>query len=113
MLTYNGITSLPNELFQLPGLTDLHVDANQLKEIPADIGLATTLKILKLAKNQISGTIPSQLANLTGLVRLDLSNNLLEGTIPSELTRNCSKGLTYLRLDRNRLNGARIESISL
>ena len=48
-------------------------------------GLPQRVSGLYLARNRLSGTIPTELRNLTTLTRLDLIGNRLSGTMPAEL----------------------------
>jgi len=47
----------------------------------------TSLQLLQLGFNELSGPIPPQLGNLTSLEELGLGDNELSGSIPSELRR--------------------------
>jgi LRR receptor-like serine/threonine-protein kinase FLS2 len=77
---------------------------NYLTEIPP-VGQATRLEILKLSDNKIYGSIPSELALLPEISMIDLARNFLSGTIPTELTRNCPPFLKHIYFDGNLLNG--------
>lgn len=71
---------------------DLSDNADLMGTIPSEIGLATKLQRLRLAKAQLTGTIPLQLYKCKGLRVLDLHQNLLEGTMTTEIGK-----LTKLR----------------
>ncbi|KAK9104782.1 hypothetical protein Scep_021626 [Stephania cephalantha] len=72
--------------------------------IPDSLRLCTSLQMLNLSGNFLSGNIPSQICSwLPYLVILDLSRNNLTGPIPAEIA-NC-KYLNELVLDDNRLSG--------
>ena len=53
-------------------------------QIPSDLALLTTLRILRLRDNLLSGTIPPALVDGVGcrLLVLDLENNFITGTFP-------------------------------
>jgi hypothetical protein len=54
--------------------------------VPSELAiLSSSLNIINLRANQISGELPSSLQALMELEKLDLSSNSLDGTIPQEL----------------------------
>ncbi|KAK3163900.1 hypothetical protein QOZ80_1AG0009900 [Eleusine coracana subsp. coracana] len=61
------------------------------------------LKVLKLWKNNLTGTIPVSMANLSSLSFVSLAFNQFEGTIPPGLDRIAS--LRHLDLAYNHLSG--------
>ena len=63
----------------------------------------TSLEVMDLHDNDLTGTIPSELGSLSSLEWLSLYRNDLTGTIPSELGRLSS--LEWLSLYRNDLTG--------
>jgi hypothetical protein len=65
----------------------LHLQENNLDgTIPSELAiLSSSLNIINLRANQISGKVPSALQVLVELQTLDLSSNSLDGTIPQEL----------------------------
>ncbi|KAG9133872.1 hypothetical protein Leryth_017941 [Lithospermum erythrorhizon] len=74
----------------IPGsLSSLHIldlVGNRISgRIPVDIGSMSKLKVLNLADNQITGSVPGSLVKLGDLKHLDLSNNKLTGSIPSDI----------------------------
>jgi Leucine-rich repeat (LRR) protein len=87
----NALTGpLPSELGRLVHLKELLLqgkDADSFQQlesrIPTELGLMSSLEVLDLSANVISGPIPVELANLTSLRELRLSNNRLNGTIPT------------------------------
>ncbi|XP_066400340.1 LRR receptor-like serine/threonine-protein kinase RPK2 [Miscanthus floridulus] len=83
----------------------VEVSNNLISEaIPADIGsLCSSLVVLGIAGNQLSGMIPSSIGELSYLISLDLSRNRLGGVIPTSV-KNLSH-LQRLSLAQNRLNG--------
>mmetsp|Transcript_45087 Transcript_45087/g.54182 ORF Transcript_45087/g.54182 Transcript_45087/m.54182 type:complete len:759 (+) Transcript_45087:97-2373(+) len=111
-------------------VTSLYLPSNNVKgKIPTEIGLLSSMKLLRLNSNDLSGEIPSELSKLTNLVDLQLNhnaltgsiptlfnefwtsleilnfaNNLLTGTIPSDITA-LHKSLVILALDDNFFEG--------
>jgi len=85
-LGYNSSGELPTNLTSCIDLTFLALHYNHLHgRIPAELGFGdklTRLKILGLAQNNFTGTVPSSLANLSSLTTLSLGFNQLEGTLP-------------------------------
>lgn len=62
--------------------------SNLVGEIPMELFLLSSLKVLNLEENQkLSGTIPSQIGNLQKLETIVLPTQLIKGTIPKELFR--------------------------
>jgi hypothetical protein len=88
ILLYNNLVgSIPSELGNLSGLTNLTLRRNVLSgSIPGELGNLTGLQYLYLNSNQLSGAIPGELGNLTQLKVLFLHTNYLEGPIPTSLT---------------------------
>ena len=64
------------------------------------MGNLSSLVLLNLSSNQLTGTIPPELGNLSSLVLLNLSSNQLTGPIPSELSN--LSNLWWLALSDNR-----------
>eukprot|EP01084_Bolivina_argentea_P256501 431889_1 len=71
--------------------------------MPASIGNLTSLQLLYLYSNELTGTIPSSIGNLTPLLYLFLSSNKLSGIIPSSIGKLTS--LQFLFLSNNSLSG--------
>jgi Leucine-rich repeat (LRR) protein len=96
--------TLPPELGNLQGLTQLYLNTNALNgTIPSELGRLQSMIALFLDKNSFIGTIPSELGNIQGLVNLYLDSNSLSGTIPSQLAS--LQRLTELYLTFNSLTG--------
>ena len=71
---------------QMPLLEELRLAGNDLSgTIPSELGNLPRVWRFHLYQNQLSGTIPSELANLPRLEELYLDRNNLSGMIPSEL----------------------------
>ncbi|KAH7686610.1 Non-specific serine/threonine protein kinase protein [Dioscorea alata] len=91
-------------LARLSSLRVLSLRANRLSgALPADFSSLVSLRHLYLQENLLSGEFPAVIPKLVGLTRLDLSGNGFSGQIPfavNNLTR-----LTGLFLERNRFSG--------
>jgi Leucine-rich repeat (LRR) protein len=72
--------------------------------LPASLGNLTSLQQLYLRNSQLTGSIPTQLGSLTGLHAIDLFNNQLSGSIPAQLGSLTS--LQTLVLSSNQLSGS-------
>jgi hypothetical protein len=85
-------------------LENLQIARNQLTgTIPTWLGALPNLRILYLDSNQLTGPIPGTLGNLLNLWGLKLSRNQLTGIIPYEL--GYLVNLLYLDLAQNQLTG--------
>ncbi|WVZ96412.1 hypothetical protein U9M48_042050, partial [Paspalum notatum var. saurae] len=86
-------------------LVNLYLDQNALQGIlPSSIGdLSSSLQVLTLSANEISGSIPHEIERLKNLELLHMEQNLLTGNIPDSLG-NLSK-LFVLSLSQNKLSG--------
>lgn len=76
------LDALPPVVFGMPRLRKLEVSANQLREIPAQIGQLKNLRVLNLISNRIA-ELPPQLFELTQLTELDLRNNQIKALPPA------------------------------
>ncbi|KAG9455915.1 hypothetical protein H6P81_000423 [Aristolochia fimbriata] len=85
------------------GLLDL--SRNQISgRIPASLGALIRLKELLLHENMLSGEIPLSLGGRASLDKLDISHNKLTGEIPEEISQLEGLGI-YLNLSHNLLQG--------
>lgn len=122
-LNNNKFNSLPDNIGQLTGLTDLLLDSNELVKLPESIGQLSNLKRLGLTYNNLNDlpasfsrlgnlievnlagnkmtTVPMALLNFTKLNRLDLSHNQLT-RIPEVLTMLTP---SELYLNNNQMSG--------
>ena len=101
LLTAMQIISLPENQIESSmsklALTDMLQEMTSLRvlslrdnaitgTIPSELGLRTSLSFITVANNQLTGTIPKELGMLTKIERLYLSRNpQLRGSIPTEL----------------------------
>lgn len=94
--------TIPAALGRLSSLVVLNLHSNMLSGSIPDISSMTSLEELYLANNELSGSIPESLGAMTNVRELWLWGNQLEGPIPdlSGMT-----GLTMLKLQDNRLTG--------
>ncbi|KAJ0985628.1 hypothetical protein J5N97_003984 [Dioscorea zingiberensis] len=97
--------SVPNgTLARLSSLRVLSLHSNRLSgPLPSDLSSLSSLRHLYLQDNRFSGGFPPWIPALTHLTRLDLSENVFDGEVPfavNNLTR-----LTGLFLQRNRFSG--------
>ena len=80
---------IPAEISKLSHLETLIVTSEGLTEIPPELYTLSSLKRLNLANNQLSGHLSPEFSKLVNLRSLILSNNEFDGAIPDEF-RNLS-----------------------
>jgi internalin A len=95
----NRLTAIPQEIFQLNNLKELHIPFNHIVEIPDAIANLANLTQLALDSNQITA-IPDLIANLANLTSLSLSDNQI--TVIPDAIANLSN-LTSLNLRFNQI----------
>ena len=103
-LPENGLSgTTPATLKNLTSLEILQLQDNMLTgEIP-DLSPLISLRELSLASNQLDGSIPASLGEITSLQGLYLQDNMLTGSIPASLGDLTS--LQFLLLRGNELTG--------
>ncbi|GMH46891.1 hypothetical protein TL16_g09877 [Triparma laevis f. inornata] len=79
----NHITNLPVSIGKLIKLQQLKANGNNIEEIPEEIGKCKSVKVMHLNENKIIG-IPNTLAECTRLEVLRLQNNKIIG-LPHEI----------------------------
>ena len=96
---------LPSTLAAARNLRVIRLGRNGIRgSIPATYGRLESLEILDLHDNMLDGFLPDSLARLSKLRELDLSTNDLKGAIP--VAWGGLENLEILTLSNNRLNGA-------
>lgn len=98
--TKNEIKELPAEVGLLTALQSLKLGKNRLIALPPSIGNLTNLQVISLEENKLK-EIPSQIENCGSLRTIDVSHNNLR-RLPSVLYR-CQK-ITKLNIVANPLN---------
>ncbi|GAB4832697.1 hypothetical protein Ancab_006714 [Ancistrocladus abbreviatus] len=103
-LSNNGVTGLPTDLWGLSSLRVLNLSHNQISgSLSSNVGNFGLLETLDLSFNNFSGEIPAAIGSLMRLQALKLDGNLFESSIPSSIL-NCHL-LVSLRISSNKLNG--------
>lgn len=83
-LSDQGLTIVPNDIFNQTNLKELNLSNNQLGgALPAEVRNLSQLLVLNLSNNNFTG-LPAEVGQLSELQVLDLSNNNLTG-LPYEL----------------------------
>ncbi|KAG5592366.1 hypothetical protein H5410_042880 [Solanum commersonii] len=93
------------ELLILLTLESLDLSENDLLgSVPSSIFNVSSLKVINLIYNALSGTLPNDIChNLRRLEGLQIARNQLSGQLPSNLDK--CKELTYLSLSYNQFTG--------
>lgn len=87
-----------------PGLETFDLSNNMLSgNIPEEIGLFSSLRVLDFGGNVLEGKIPMSITNVTSLEFLTLSSNQLVGEIPPGI--GLMKKLRWIYLGYNNLSG--------
>ncbi|PZV15467.1 MAG: GTP-binding protein [Pseudanabaena sp.] len=98
-IEYNQITAIPEAIAQLANLTELDLNGNQIMAILEAIANLANLTSLNLDSNQITA-IPDAIANLANLTKLDLCDNKIKA-IPDAIANLAN--LTSLNLSGNKI----------
>lgn len=105
-LSHNLITGfIPNDIGKVTMVRKLDFSYNAINgSLPVSLfSNMSSLVMLNLKRNKLSGTIPDSVGNISSLVQLDLSENELSGQIPFSLTN--LSGLGSLNVSYNNLSG--------
>jgi hypothetical protein len=109
---FNFLTGPITESTSLTSLLIIFLDWNLISgSIPESIFSSSMLKVFSLLGNQLSGSLTSQLGDMVELAVLDLSDNDLTGAIPSEI--GFLANLEQLHLASNAFNGTIVSQIAL
>ncbi|MCO5596079.1 hypothetical protein L7F22_050137 [Adiantum nelumboides] len=104
--SFNKISGeLPANMWQLLNIQNFLASGNNLTgTIPSDFEAAcTSLTVLSLSQNFLTGNIPASLSSCEKLIAIQLQHNQLTGSIPPELAS--IPNLEYLDLSQNYLSG--------
>ncbi|KAK9664504.1 hypothetical protein RND81_14G047100 [Saponaria officinalis] len=105
-LSWNSLHSrVPLELGYVPKLSVLDLRKSSLYgTIPSDFcDSSSSLSVLQLDDNQLTGPIPEKIGNCSSLYLLSLSHNNLSGGIPTSMSM--LKKLEILQIESNELCG--------
>ena len=98
-ISENRLEDIPNEIYGLSKLTDLHLSQNSIEFLPDSIGDLVKLTIFKIDQNRLS-ELNRNIGRCCNLQELVLTENLI-GELPPTIG-NLLK-LSNLNVDRNRL----------
>ncbi|CAN7986576.1 unnamed protein product [Ixodes hexagonus] len=101
VLSANQLTNLPTDLGKLRKLKFLDVSRNRIEELPVEISNLVELQSLIVAGNQLR-SLPAECSKLTKLIVLNFSNNQVE-EFPFFLTESRFDFLTELVANNNRM----------
>jgi hypothetical protein len=97
-LNYNELTgTIPKELYKLQHVRFLKVARNNLEgSLASEIGNSTRLVELEMGDNSFTGTLPTEMVEMKYLELLSINNNRFNGTIPAFLGRMQHLSILYL-----------------
>jgi Leucine-rich repeat (LRR) protein len=93
---------IPTEIGNLKNLQFFVAHYNGLSGVLPSFRNVYQLRVLRLSRNQFTGTIPPQYIQFDSLITLSLSNNQLTGRIPAGLVG--LKKLSFFEVDYNRFD---------
>ncbi|CAN6546266.1 unnamed protein product [Malus baccata var. baccata] len=96
--------SIPREIGNLTMLKNIYLDFNMFEEIPYLIGSKDQVEKLYVQANALKGPVPLAVFNMSSLKILALTANYLTGSIPDDLCQHLPS-IQILSLARNKLDG--------
>lgn len=104
--SYNRLTFMPEELFNIKTLKRIHLEKNHVMEgvIPESIGDLVNLEVVTLHNNLLSGRIPSSIKKCVKLRELSVHHNIITGDVEGFLEELCSLRLETLFLNNNQID---------
>ncbi len=105
-LNRQGLTEIPEELWECTALTCLYLGHNNLTTLPVEIGRLSTLTRLDLGNNKLV-TLPPEVGRLSTLTRLYLRRNSVgRGVRHGEVATGGTRQLCRLRVVEPRRQAA-------
>ncbi|XVF34538.1 hypothetical protein REPUB_Repub18cG0067600 [Reevesia pubescens] len=91
--------------FNLTNLSLLILKGNNFTRIPDILSNSSSLSIVDISNNQLSGSIPRWMGNMSSLQVISMADNHLEGSMPEELCK-LNLQLEFLDLSQNYISGS-------
>ena len=85
-MTFDKLTKIPDNIFDLVQIEELYISYNQLTHIPNDIGKLKNLKILEFQDNNIK-TLPNSMSNLDSLSEIHFCKKMIWKQVFSVLSK--------------------------
>jgi Leucine-rich repeat (LRR) protein len=86
-VTNNLLTSIPDELYDMPTLESLFISFNSITgSLSTRLGQLKNIKELYMFGNHLTGTIPTVVGLLTELTDFVVASNFLSGELPDEFS---------------------------
>ncbi|KAI3450114.1 hypothetical protein Pfo_006779 [Paulownia fortunei] len=104
LMNNNSFSGRIPPLFNISRLQTLDVGYNFLSDVPHDIGNCSSLEILNLEHNQLTGFIPHGIFNMSSVIEINLRFNNLSDKLPRDICTNTPK-LKRIYLSMNQLYG--------
>ncbi len=102
-LSGNHLRRIPQKIGNLVNLTRLHLDSNDIENLPNGLYRLTKLQVFSAASNPRLSKVPADMGELTQLKRVDLSNTQV-ATLPG-WNRLIEERLVSLNLFRTNFSG--------
>jgi Leucine-rich repeat (LRR) protein len=94
-----GLTELPDFVYDRPGITHLILNNNELTSLPDELAQLTKIRVLELNNNRLDGTLSSVITAMD-LEDLQVRNNNLTG-LPAQISQ--LTGLLYVDASGNQI----------